>query len=1062
MATNLVSPGVALSVIDQSNYTSAATGSVPFILIATAENKVNQSNVTAPYTTSANAGQLFLVTGQRDLVTNFGTPTFYTSEGTPINGYELNEYGLLAAYSALGVSDAAYVMRAPIDLSTLQGSLTPPNAPPPGGTIWLDTAATSWGILQWNASTQTFNVVSSSNVSGNSTLFVITDPTQTTDFNFSIPITSLGKPTDFAVVTTNVNNPVWYKNRLGVWVEVGTPAWQASLPTVIGSVTNPIANSTIVLNSTTVSVNGNLLTIVNDINAANIAGISAGSVSNRLALFATSAAVSNAIVVSGGATSNVGIASGTYNAPAFQASGHINVPQWNSTDATPEPTGSIWFQTTAPNNGANIDVQIYNGTTSQWVTQNIQIAQNDAAINYVLDPIGGGVNIANGALYVEYDPSNNGTFETILLSRIVGVTSTTSNVANVAFTGNTFSFSVQTSIPGSPAFQAPVTVNFEGSTATAFVTALNGADITGISGQVTANNFITISNLNGGTFFLTDGTNTPLAHAGITTGEISNWVATTYTATATSPTSDPANGTLWYFDEVTDFDIMMNIGNAWVGYHTVTSSQEARGYNLTLTDPNGPIVSASTPTNQSTGNALAFGDLWINTSDLAAMPNINRWQNVNGLGQWVQIDNTDHTSSNGILFADARWANNGTTDPITDPLVPISTLINSNYLDPDAPSYALYPRGTLLFNSRRSGLNVKQFEIGYFNSFPNAPAVTSTWVTASGNNVDGVAYQASNAQRNMIVESLISAVNNSNQLLDVNYNFNLIACPQYPEVMSTLTQLNDNRGDTAFIVGDSPMDIPANSNALNIWANNLNGATTDGDQGLVTFNDYLGVYYAAGLTTDLAGNSVVVPSSHMALRTIIRSDSMSYPWFAPAGAQRGIVDNATSIGYIDQASGNFIVNNVPLSLRNILYPAFVNPISNFAGQGILVYGQETRSGQDTALNRINVARLVCYLRYELGIIANQYVFEPNDPITRNQIATQIGTFLNGLITQRALNDYSVVCDTDNNPPSVIDANQLIVDVAIEPIKAAEFIYIPITIQTTGSIAASGTSGVTSN
>lgn len=1069
MATNptLLSPGVSITVTDNSQFTPAATGSVPFILIATAQNKINQSNVVAPYTTSANAGKLFLVTSQYDLLQNFGTPTFYTNEGTPVNGYELNEYGLMTAYSTLGVSDAAYVMRANIDLSALQGSTVRPAGSPPNGTVWLDTTATTWGIQQWNATTQSFSLITPTNPSGQGSLFVITDPTETSDGNYSIPVATLGKPSDYAVVTTNANNPVWYKNASGTWVEVGTTAWQASLPAVLGSNVNPTSSNVLVLNGSNVVFNtSNLTAIVANINAASITGVTAANISNRLALYATSAAANSAVVVSGNAAPDVGITAGTYNSPAFQASAHTSVPQWNSSDATPRPTGSVWFNTTAANNGANIDVQAYNGTTGQWVVVSAPLAQNDAAINYSLDPNGGGINIANGALYMEYEPSAtataSGLFETVLLSRKAGATTVVGNVANPTFTGGPFSFTIQTSIPGSPAFQTAVSVDFSGNTASALVSALNSANVTGITGSVTANGFVSITNTNGGTFFLSDGNSTPLAQSGLATGKVSNWIAPTYTATGSAPTSDPVSGTLWYFDTLTDFDIMINIGNAWAGYHTVTSAQEARGYNLTLTDPNGPIVSASAPTTQSNGNALAFGDLWINTGNLYNLPNINRWTNVNGVGQWVQINNTDHVSSNGIVFADARWANNGNTDPVTAPIVPISTLVNSNYLDPDAPSYALYPRGTLLFNTRRSGLNVKQFEAGYFSNYPNPPAVTSTWVTASGNNTEGVAYQASAAQRNMVVEALISAVLESEQLPDQTFAYNLIACPNYPELMSTLCQLNDNRQDTAFVVGDSPMDLAANTNAINVWANNLDNAPTDGEQGLVTFNDYLGVYYAAGLTADLSGRAIVMPSSYMALRTIIRSDSISFPWFAPAGAQRGIVDNATAIGYIDDQSGNFIVNNVSLALRNVLYPAYVNPISNFPGQGILVYGDETRAGANTALNRINVSRLVAYIRTELNQIAAAYVFEPNDSITRKQIAFQIGTFLNGLIAQRALNDFSVVCDTDNNPPAVIDANQLVVDIAIEPIKAIDFIYIPITIDSTGVIAAAGTSGVQAN
>jgi phage tail sheath protein FI len=103
------------------------------------------------------------------------------------------------------------------------------------------------------------------------------------------------------------------------------------------------------------------------------------------------------------------------------------------------------------------------------------------------------------------------------------------------------------------------------------------------------------------------------------------------------------------------------------------------------------------------------------------------------------------------------------------------------------------------------------------------------------------------------------------------------------------------------------------------------------------------------------------------------------------------------------------------------------------------------------LDRINVARLVIYLRYQLNAIAKPYIFEPNDTITRNEIKQQIEKLLLNLTGERALYDYVVVCDTSNNTPSRIDASELHVDIAIEPVKAVEFIYIPLRLENTGAI-----------
>ena len=118
---------------------------------------------------------------------------------------------------------------------------------------------------------------------------------------------------------------------------------------------------------------------------------------------------------------------------------------------------------------------------------------------------------------------------------------------------------------------------------------------------------------------------------------------------------------------------------------------------------------------------------------------------------------------------------------------------------------------------------------------------------------------------------------------------------------------------------------------------------------------------------------------------------------------------------------------------------------------ILCHGQKTRAKNASALDRVNVARLVNYLRTTLAPLANQFLFEPNDKITRDQIKQVVESVLNDLITKRGIYDYLVVCDTSNNTPDRIARNELYVDVAIEPMKAVEFIYIPIRLKNPGTI-----------
>jgi phage tail sheath protein FI len=192
----------------------------------------------------------------------------------------------------------------------------------------------------------------------------------------------------------------------------------------------------------------------------------------------------------------------------------------------------------------------------------------------------------------------------------------------------------------------------------------------------------------------------------------------------------------------------------------------------------------------------------------------------------------------------------------------------------------------------------------------------------------------------------------------------------------------------------------------------------------------------------------------MILRTIALNDQVAYPWFAPAGVRRGGITNATAVGYIS-GEGEFKSVALNTGQRDTLYEAKINPITFLTGTGLVNYGQKTRARAASSLDRINVARLVCYLRRQLSALAKPYIFEPNDKVTRDQIKNAVDGLMLELVGQRALYDYVVVCDESNNTPSRVDRNELWIDIAIEPVKAIEFIYIPLRLKNTGEIAALG-------
>jgi hypothetical protein len=1189
----LVSPGVEVTITDESQYLPAPTNTIPFILLATAQNKANPNGTgVASGTTAANAGKLFQVTSQRDLVSLYGNPFFYsTSNGTPIQGYELNEYGLLAAYSALGITNRVFCIRADIDLASLVGQTGRPSGEPADGSYWLDTTSTTWGINEFNA------------VTGQ---FTLQQPIVITDSDLLIggyPVQSVGIPGDYAVnaiPTYEIPSApsavqFFYKNSANIWVSIGSPEWLASWPTVQGtnSVTTLTPGDTITISigggaSTTITVqsapNNTVGFLASQINVLNFQYLSASSVGQRLQLFSTqNASVLNditpySLTVSGTGTilSDLGIASGTYNQPGFEYGTSAQQPLFQSGQSFPRPTGSVWIKVGAAGSGLDVAISEWDSVTNNWVPKTVAYATSDVEVINTLDSTGG-KNIPAGTIYTQYN------FDASIVAidndaplyywqRIAtGPTVITGNVTNPVFNNGPYTATVRISTPGSGILSSFTMSLNDNSDATDFVNAWNSTAIPFTIASLTPAGAIQLTHTEGGVIIISDfspftglssgliedagfviGTTTgvkegpsfftlfqpvetstnsalgaglqlnvqsalqkyyvnatafPNAGTGYAVGDtvtfagtdlggltpandlvvvvtsvvaltgevtgvtpvsgvaapayttqLSNWIEFDLVANEGAPVAAPANNTNWFFSVVDEVDIMVNTSAGWRGYGNV--NYDANGFPLPTgvneTDPNGPIVSASEPTTQSDGTPIRFGDLWIDTSDLENYPIINRWQRVDGVGAWVRIDNSDQTSSSGVLFADARWATNGTTDPVDDPIPSIQSLLTSNYLDVDAPTNTLYPVGMLLFNTRRSGYNVKQYRVNYFNTerFPDTalPTEKSAWVSASGLQADGSPFMGRKAQRAMVVRAMRAAIDTNSALRDEDNPFNLMATPNYPELQPNMVVLNNDRGQTGFIIGDTPMRLPENATAIQAWATNAAGAASTGEDGLVTRDTYMGLFYPSGIAPDLSGNLVVVPPSHMMIRTILRNDNIAFPWFAPAGTRRGIIDNATSIGYLDSATGEFVSMRTNIGIRDVLYTNQINPLVFFTGNGLLNYGNKSSFASNSALDRINVARLVAYIRRQLTIAARPFIFEPNDALTRQEISGVIETLFVDLVAKRGIFDYLVVCDESNNTPARIDRNELYVDVAIEPVKAVEFIYIPVRIFNTGEIS----------
>jgi len=189
---------------------------------------------------------------------------------------------------------------------------------------------------------------------------------------------------------------------------------------------------------------------------------------------------------------------------------------------------------------------------------------------------------------------------------------------------------------------------------------------------------------------------------------------------------------------------------------------------------------------------------------------------------------------------------------------------------------------------------------------------------------------------------------------------------------------------------------------------------------------------------------IEVPPSGYIASMIAYNDYVAQPWYAPAGFNRGILNVLSISGVFDKGE------------RDRLYQYQINPLQVFRGQGNVIWGQKTQQVKASALDRVNVRRLLIILEKAISASLQSFVFEPNNDLTRFRVVAMITEYLELLSNQGAFqtelgdDGYLVVCDTTNNTPAVIDRNELHVDIFIKPIRAAEFIQLQTIITTSGA------------
>ena len=260
------------------------------------------------------------------------------------------------------------------------------------------------------------------------------------------------------------------------------------------------------------------------------------------------------------------------------------------------------------------------------------------------------------------------------------------------------------------------------------------------------------------------------------------------------------------------------------------------------------------------------------------------------------------------------------------------------------------------------------------------------------------------------------------------YQFNVLLAPGVTldnAASATLISTCEGRGD-AFAVVDTKLYGATISAAVA-------ASSAQSSNYAATYWPWVQLYSSA------VGKSLWCPASTVVGGVLAFNDQVGAEWFAPAGLNRGGVPSVLRAERkLTQAD------------RDQLYTVSVNPLATFPGEGVVVFGQKTLQKKPTALDRVNVRRLLIALKGYIGQVANNLVFEQNTNVTRNRFLSQVNPYLESVVQRQGLYAYKVVMDDTNNTPDVIDRNQLVGQIYIQPTKTAEFIILNFNVLPTGA------------
>jgi phage tail sheath protein FI len=364
----------------------------------------------------------------------------------------------------------------------------------------------------------------------------------------------------------------------------------------------------------------------------------------------------------------------------------------------------------------------------------------------------------------------------------------------------------------------------------------------------------------------------------------------------------------------------------------------------------------------------------------------------------------------------------------------VVSLDNEQFLKPiptsatTANSFSLDTTASLPLTGSVAGDVAKRaFGVAFQGGFDGkSPAKSiNKGIDITATNSQGFDLSTSAKSGSVAYQQALDAISNQDE-----YDINLVVLPGviqslHPAVAQAGIDLCESRTDCFYI-----MDSVAQDGTI--------AGAVEVAESLDT--NYAATYYPWIKTIDLNTNKMVaVPPSVLMPAVFAANDNTAAEWFAPAGLNRGGITGAISV-----------VNRLTHADRDTLYEGKVNPIAQFPGQGIVAFGQKTLQSKPSALDRINVRRLLITVKKYIASTSRYLVFEQNTAETRNKFLNTVNPYLEGIQQRQGLYAFRVVMDDSNNTPDVIDRNILQGAIFLQPTKTAEFIQIDFNILPTGA------------